>query len=451
MSSYLQYKTTLSCLFVILFGFVGQSQEICNNLIDDDGDGLVDMFDLLDCPCIATPFNLVPNASFEYYKNNPPVGYGSPGYFEAEGWETAFTSGSADLFNVNSFTGYNAANSLNPPIPYPEGTGCMGMAAKAYPNNEFFSEPVMIDLCEPMKMGVVYEFGFWVAYGSGAENMDIGLYGVSFSGFSGMSNYLCLDSEPGISLQATGSFSVSPNSGWTYITTTFMPSMDIYTLIFSLECQSLVQAAPLPNGNFHYYFFDALHISEIQGPEISATGDFCNGQLTLTTNLTTTADYVFQWYVNEVSISGASNASLVIDQSQNTDGTYTCIAQGPCSQYCMTYEVEPCSDPIIIDTEINDENEGEANVIWIPNAFTPDGDEYNNQFVTLGHNVQDFHLEIFNRWGEEIFESYSMLDTWDGTYQGKIVPTGMYSWKLIYSHADSGGLQQKCGHVTVIY
>ena len=65
-------------------------------------------------------------------------------------------------------------------------------------------------------------------------------------------------------------------------------------------------------------------------------------------------------------------------------------------------------------------------IYYIPNAFTPDGLGVNNVFkpeVFSGIDIYDFRLQIFNRWGEIIFESFDPLGSWDGTSWRSNCPT----------------------------
>lgn len=70
-------------------------------------------------------------------------------------------------------------------------------------------------------------------------------------------------------------------------------------------------------------------------------------------------------------------------------------------------------------------------LFFAPNAFTPDGDEHNQNWKPeiQGIDEFDFDLFIFNRWGELIWENHDPLIGWDGTYNGKLVQTGMYTWR----------------------
>ncbi|MDX1350384.1 MAG: gliding motility-associated C-terminal domain-containing protein [Putridiphycobacter sp.] len=72
--------------------------------------------------------------------------------------------------------------------------------------------------------------------------------------------------------------------------------------------------------------------------------------------------------------------------------------------------------------------------IYAPNIFTPDGDDYNDNWRVYisGVEIYDFHLSIFNRWGELVFESFDPEATWDGTYgnSGQVVMSGNYVWTI---------------------
>ncbi|WP_343634759.1 PKD domain-containing protein [Fluviicola sp.] len=71
-------------------------------------------------------------------------------------------------------------------------------------------------------------------------------------------------------------------------------------------------------------------------------------------------------------------------------------------------------------------------ILYAPNTFTPDGDEFNQTWFLYmdGIDIQQFNLKVFNRWGEVVWESNDPAGRWDGTYQGMIVPNGQYTWIL---------------------
>ena len=76
--------------------------------------------------------------------------------------------------------------------------------------------------------------------------------------------------------------------------------------------------------------------------------------------------------------------------------------------------------------------------IYAPNAFSPDGDGLNDVFNVTGQGIIDFEMEIFNRWGQMVFKSYTVEDKWDGTFRGKDLPTGTYVYKIkIISYGEN--------------
>jgi gliding motility-associated-like protein len=80
-------------------------------------------------------------------------------------------------------------------------------------------------------------------------------------------------------------------------------------------------------------------------------------------------------------------------------------------------------------------------IFYAPNAFTPDGDEFNQtwKFFVSGIDEYNFELLIFDRWGEIIWETHDVNSAWDGTYNGVKVREGAYTWvarvKDIYTDA----------------
>jgi gliding motility-associated-like protein len=86
--------------------------------------------------------------------------------------------------------------------------------------------------------------------------------------------------------------------------------------------------------------------------------------------------------------------------------------------------------------------------IYIPSAFTPNGDGLNDAFFVKGEGIQNFRIFIYNRWGEVIFESDNAKSQWDGNYQGKPVESGVYVYQVFANGLSSKG---KTGSVTVVY
>ncbi|MBL4861916.1 MAG: gliding motility-associated C-terminal domain-containing protein, partial [Crocinitomicaceae bacterium] len=92
-------------------------------------------------------------------------------------------------------------------------------------------------------------------------------------------------------------------------------------------------------------------------------------------------------------------------------------------------------------------------IYYVPNTFTPDGDNYNEYFrpvFTSGHDPYDFTLLIFNRWGDIIWESHDDSVGWDGTYGGIPVQDGTYTWKIEFKTTANDERIMVTGHVNVL-
>ncbi len=91
--------------------------------------------------------------------------------------------------------------------------------------------------------------------------------------------------------------------------------------------------------------------------------------------------------------------------------------------------------------------------VFIPNTFSPNDDEWNNYFGTVVQmEPVDWHLQIYNRWGEMIYESFDANSKWDGNYNGKPAPEGMYNYKINYSpcHLKNKDRKTIVGHVNLL-
>lgn len=71
--------------------------------------------------------------------------------------------------------------------------------------------------------------------------------------------------------------------------------------------------------------------------------------------------------------------------------------------------------------------------VWFPNSFTPDKDGVNDTWSWKGGcDPQEFEVQIFNRFGELVFATKDPFGEWDGTYAGKVSPTGVYVYRAAY-------------------
>lgn len=156
--------------------------------------------------------------------------------------------------------------------------------------------------------------------------------------------------------------------------------------------------------------------------------------------------YLVEGDVAEISATTSSNGIIYWSPSEYL----SCVV-------CSYTTASPPSDFRYIVT-IEDENGCKATddvlilfhpLVYVPNTFTPNGDEFNGIFKAKGGNIKNFNLRIYNRWGQLIFESDDINIGWDGTYKGELCQDGTYTWKIRYE--DSGGNEHKpVGHINLL-
>lgn len=92
--------------------------------------------------------------------------------------------------------------------------------------------------------------------------------------------------------------------------------------------------------------------------------------------------------------------------------------------------------------------------IYAPNAFSPNGDGLNDEFnIVSPATLGSFRLQVFNRWGQQIFETTDQNRGWDGKSKGKLSPVGVYVWKVSYQLTKEGpgsSHQTKSGTVMLV-
>lgn len=196
-----------------------------------------------------------------------------------------------------------------------------------------------------------------------------------------------------------------------------------YGCIYSTFIGGIVEVTPLPVADFTISKNPATWFeTNIQ------TSDISTGNIS-----------IWDWQSpGAVSINNAGSSAL-FSYPEGQVGTY------PITLTVTT--AEGCSDSITLEIEIVPDV-----ILYVPNAFTPDDDEHNQ---TWGINIdgidfENFQLVVYNRWGELIWESKDAKESWDGTYNGRIVPNGTYIWKISFKEKDNDGKRFFTGFLNVL-
>lgn len=103
-----------------------------------------------------------------------------------------------------------------------------------------------------------------------------------------------------------------------------------------------------------------------------------------------------------------------------------------------------CTDTVIKALTINDEFS-----FYVPNAFTPNGDGINDAFQPKGTGITHYTMQVFDRWGQKLFETKDFYTGWDGTYKGAGCTDNTYVWKISATIAG-GKLKIYTGFVNLI-
>ena len=238
--------------------------------------------------------------------------------------------------------------------------------------------------------------------------------------------YLCPGDSTLISVEAFGGFGTHyfywPHSGDTlsqiWVTAS---STSSYQVQVSDDCQTFSISAGIqvvvvkPDANF----------TIISEPVVE--------NLPISFQNLTTNGYVYEWYFGDGGYSEDVHPSHVYSEP----GIYEVTL--------ISTDSKGCVDSITIPIQIFKEF-----YIYIPNAFMPDGDRFNEVFSGSFVGVKEISIEIYNRWGQKVFSSIDPNFEWNGYYKGKKVQNGTYTWKLTYIPEDRNDRELFTGHVTVL-
>lgn len=128
----------------------------------------------------------------------------------------------------------------------------------------------------------------------------------------------------------------------------------------------------------------------------------------------------------------------------NTDSSIT-ILPAKYENYSVTV-TNNLGQEIVHDFEVDVK---ECGKVFVPNAFTPDGDGRNDVFKAYGVSIEEFHMEIMNRKGNIIFESENINEGWDGNYNDGPARAGVYVYRIVYTGIE-GETKTKSGTFTLI-
>ena len=227
-----------------------------------------------------------------------------------------------------------------------------------------------------------------------------------------------------------GSASINPSGGIPPFTFTWN----------TVPPQTTQTAVNMPAGSYTVTITDDngctatanVTINDSEGPRVTVTiiDAICgnnNGNITLViTGGTEPYDITWQH--------GATGTTL----TDLLPGTYTFTITDDAG--CVRTEDAVVQDLLIDCTQPH---------IYVPNVFTPNGDGQNDILFVRGDGIEYLEFIVFSRWGNKLFETTDINKGWDGTYQGKAVDPGVFTW-LVKGRFETGEEIDISGTVTIL-
>ncbi|MCE3227469.1 MAG: hypothetical protein K0S32_2020 [Bacteroidetes bacterium] len=183
-----------------------------------------------------------------------------------------------------------------------------------------------------------------------------------------------------------------------------------------------VEGYPIPKADFTY------------SPDSPNENDF-NVTFTDETKGATITNWYWDFYSNGQTISFKQNP------------TYSFPEIGNYFVFLRAKSNHGCSDSIVKKLEVVEDP-----TFYVPNSFTPNGDNVNDVFTPKAVGVKKFKMEIFDRWGELLFTTTEFGVGWDGRFrsQGDIMPVGVYIYKISVILNNGSKPKQYTGHVSIL-
>jgi len=343
-----------------LFPTLLLAQEVCNNGIDDDADGLIDLNDTVDCPCSTI---LAQDDLDSYIRNHSfeeqmccPYGFVAPPFTPpwlscADGWQQA-TQATSDYFHECGYSpvGFN--------LPPPDGEGAVGF----YAGPGYFE---YVGTCltypepaNPLLAGVTYTLSLWISAAVSVGNhtqtpqqadpsyfvdqLPLAIFGhanecVSFP-VDGVSD--CIGFEPGWT--ELGRVMVQPAWDWTRVSITFTPAQEMHTIMIGGACDVPSSFSGMtitnPQGDTYsgspFFVIDELLLTIAQDQLLAPVvteGSLCGEDARVVASPPQGATN-HQWYVNGVALPGQTGTTLNVSQADLGSGVYTMSSsvQGEC-------------------------------------------------------------------------------------------------------------------------
>ncbi len=182
---------------------------------------------------------------------------------------------------------------------------------------------------------------------------------------------------------------------------------------------------------------DSVTVTVSAFADVTATANPTTIQIGQTSQITATSrpGYTYKWVPAET-LDNPNISNPVAKPRQTTTYTLTVTNPEGCVktlQVTIIVNIPDCAEPFI----------------FIPNAFSPNGDGKNDILFVRGNIIVKMSLIIYNRWGEKVFETINQSVGWDGTFRGKLLDPDVYGFYLTADCIDGKTFAKK-GNVTIL-
>ena len=89
-------------------------------------------------------------------------------------------------------------------------------------------------------------------------------------------------------------------------------------------------------------------------------------------------------------------------------------------------------------------------VIFVPTAFSPNGDGINDELKVETKGIERIEFEIYDRYGKTVFETNNLEDTWDGTFEGELLSKDVFLFRMSAMPFKSGIPIEQAGQISLI-
>ncbi len=289
-------KRRLSLFLFSFISILSFSQEICDNAIDDDGDGLIDLNDdECDCAGFGTEIeSLIPNPSFEETDCCPSTW---SQLTCATTWIQA-SDATSDYMNTCDWTG-----DFYFPAEFPLPGGGDGYVAFL---NLTSKEYIGACLDGPLLAGTTYTLKLYTAWGGGADNLNLTIFGTPNCGDLPWTGFSCPTGVGDWEELSSESVTYVTDGSWQEVEYNFTPSVDINAVSIGPDCAAA--------GGVNYYYLDELRLLDSTAFDsgITEEGDWCDGTLVLTANSDSIGG-TWQWYKEGIALIGETGETVNTD------------------------------------------------------------------------------------------------------------------------------------------